>query len=115
MNQQSPNEDLLENLKLHEEKYIEIEKLRIYCGTFNVNGKLCDESLEPWLCLMNKEAKSSGSPDQAIIDIYAIGIQELVDLKTKNLLRSSIFDERENSWMYAIEKELQYNKNFSVS
>lgn len=115
--------EIAEKLKLIEEEYIELEKLRIYCGTFNVNGKSCDESLTPWLCL-NQETKKKAENDDAInsslpqlpphVDIYAIGFQELVDLTTTNLLISSNSIEKEIAWINAINNELLNEDNFKV-
>lgn len=90
-----------EELKLVQEKYIIHKSLRIYCGTFNVNGKPPDESLAPWLCLNDKH-----------IDIYAIGFQELVDLTTVNLLKQN--DSAELCWIYQIEKEICNEKSLRL-
>ncbi|CAF0886229.1 unnamed protein product [Brachionus calyciflorus] len=86
-------------LSLFEEEYIKYKNLRIYCGTFNVNGRQPDEGLSPWLILNADD-----------IDIYAIGFQELVDLTTTNLLIKN--DINEQLWQNSIETELLNSKNF---
>lgn len=107
INQQN---EIYEKLKLVEEEYVEIENLKIYCGTFNVNGRACDESLKPWLCI-----NSDILPTDLRIDIYAIGFQELVDLNTTNLLLSSNSIEREQSWINMVNNELLNPDNFKVN
>ena len=103
--------EIVEKLKLIEEEYTEIDKLKVYCGTFNVNGRICDESLNPWLCLNEISEKSSVGSN---VDIYAIGFQELVDLTTTNLLLSSSSVESELAWINAIDNELLNENNFKV-
>jgi hypothetical protein len=84
-----------------------VKNLRVYCGTFNVNGKQPDEHLTSWLCLPNDK-------QQQPVDIYAIGFQELVDLTTTNLLlRDS--GEREAAWIEAINAVLLNDKHFKSS
>lgn len=104
-------EEIFDKLKLIEEEYIEIDKLKVYCGTFNVNGRACDENLNPWLCL--SEISESANADSSI-DIYALGFQELVDLTTTNLLLSSSSIEREIAWMNSINNVLLNENNFKV-
>lgn len=88
---------LKQELSLFEEEYIEYKNLRIFCGTYNVNGRMPDESLSPWINLNSKE-----------VDIYAIGFQELVDLNTTNLLIKN--DTNEQLWTAYIETELAQSK-----
>lgn len=105
-------QQISDKLKLIEEEYIEIENLKIYCGTFNVNGKACDESLAPWLCLNNDTIENLMNVSDKNIDIYAIGFQELVDLNTTNLLLNAGSVEREQAWTNAINNELLNEANF---
>lgn len=109
MNQQ---QEIYDKLKLIEEEYVDIEKLRIYCGTFNVNGQACDESLAPWLCLSTLSSADGKAFGDASVDIYALGFQELVDLTTANLLLSS--SSAEQAWISAINNELLNETNFKV-
>lgn len=75
-----------EELKKREAEYITFQDYTFYCGTWNVNGKSCNEpSLKPWL------AKTENPPD-----FYAIALQE-VDLSAKAVAMShSKIDE---NWM----------------
>ena len=83
-----------QRLKSQDEKYLAQKPLRIFCGTFNLNGKMADEDLKSWLCI-----NIGNKP----IDIYAIGFQELIDLNTKNLLIQSDAYERELYWINVLD------------
>ena len=89
-----------QELSLFEEEYIKYKNFRIFCGTYNVNGRMPDESLSPWINLNSKD-----------VDIYAIGFQELVDLNTTNLLIKN--DTNEQLWTAYIETELAQSKTKS--
>jgi phosphatidylinositol-bisphosphatase len=54
--------------------FTETKTIRVFCGTWNVNAKL-EENIELWLTPENSLAA----------DIYAIGIQEMVDLNAVNV------------------------------
>jgi phosphatidylinositol-bisphosphatase len=91
-------------LELLEEKFTKTVPVRIFCGTFNVNGKIPDENLRPWLC--------APSPDSKPIDIYALGFQELVDLNTKSLLLNADANDRETYWVNILDKDMLNENNF---
>lgn len=78
-----------------ESQYMTTEELRIFCGTFNVNGKHPDEDLRPWFFL-----------NQDPVDIYAIGFQEVVELSTTSYMLQSDWAERELRWIQVIDNEL---------
>jgi phosphatidylinositol-bisphosphatase len=92
--------NLNQRILLKEDQYTKFKDLRIYCGTYNVNGKSPDEFLSPWLCI-----------DESI-DIYAIGFQEVVDLTTTSLLLKTDWAEKEESWTNYVNDELLDSKNF---
>ena len=92
--------NLNQKLLLNEDKYVKYKPLRIFCGTFNVNGKSPDETLTPWLCADNA------------VDVYAIGFQELVDLTTTSLLLKTDWNEKEKSWTEFISAELADKRHF---
>ena len=57
--------------------------LRLFVGTFNVNGKTCDDAgLVAWLSSANSSADDAEPPD-----VLVIGFQEFVDLNAQNMLR----------------------------
>ena len=55
----------------------EVRNIKVFCGTWNVNGKANseDEGLKPWLL----SSHSTGA------DVLAIGFQEIVDLTPVNV------------------------------
>jgi hypothetical protein len=85
------------DLKLaeRESEYTTTEEVRVFCGTFNLNGKSPDEDLKPWLF-----------PTQKKVDVYAIGFEEVVDLNTTSFLLQSDWLERENKWIKAVDDAL---------
>lgn len=87
-----------------ENEYISKEEVRVFCGTFNANGKSPDEDLRSWLFLHEREA-----------DVYAIGFQEVVDLSTTSYLLQSDWLEREQRWINAVDVELCNNERNSFS
>jgi inositol polyphosphate 5-phosphatase INPP5B/F len=91
-----------EQLLAREQDYIIEEPLKIFCGTFNLNGKQPDdESIKPWLHVDPLK--------QNDIDIYAIGFQEVVDLNTTSFLLQSDWVERERRWLTTLIVELNHN------
>lgn len=70
-------------LKQLEDEYIIKKNLKLFCGTYNLKGKLIDESLEPWLCFHENS------------DIYILGFQELCELSTTSFIMQSDWIERE--------------------
>ena len=89
----------LTEMSIQEEKYTVHEKYRVFCGSFNVNGKLPEyEDISPWLFLLNDKPA----------DIYAIGFQELVDLNTTSILMYTDYNS-EQTWMTEIEARLSSN------
>ncbi|KAJ3073580.1 inositol polyphosphate 5-phosphatase, partial [Quaeritorhiza haematococci] len=80
------------------------ERLSIFVGTFNVNGKVpVNERLETWLC----------SPRAHSPDIYVIGIQELIEL-TAGQIVSADTDKLRALWEGALLKTLN-NSRASMS
>jgi hypothetical protein len=93
-----------QRLSERESEYMTTKPVRVYCGTFNVNGKLPDECMRPWLCV----PCADGNP----IDIYAIGFQELVDLNTMSLLMQSEASDRESYWINTLNNDMTNENNF---
>lgn len=69
--------------------------MRVFCGTFNLNGKSPEEDLRPWLF-----------PNQQRVDVYAVGFEEVVDLSTTSYLLQSDWLEREQRWIKACDEVL---------
>lgn len=61
----------------------------VFCGTWNVNAKKQDGSLQDWIL----------PKDNALSDIYAVGFQEIVDLNAMNVaLNSSETQKKTQFW-----------------
>lgn len=87
-------------LAKHENEYISYDSIRVFCGTFNVNGKFPDEDLRSWLFINENQ-----------VDLYAIGLQEVVDLNTTSFLLQSDWIEREQRWIECFNNELNIDNN----
>ncbi|KAL8583253.1 hypothetical protein ACOMHN_043088 [Nucella lapillus] len=87
-----------------EDEFIDLQKIRVFCGTWNVNGQSPSEALNKWLTV-----------DQQPPDIYAIGFQEL-DLSREAFIFSESV--REAEWQEAVKSYLhpkaRYRKVKSV-
>ncbi|KAK7463225.1 hypothetical protein BaRGS_00038210, partial [Batillaria attramentaria] len=87
-----------------EDEFVDLKTVRLFCGTWNVNGQSPSESLSKWLVV-----------DQDPPDIYAIGFQEL-DLSREAFIFSE--SAREAEWQEAVKTYLhpraKYRKVKSV-
>ncbi|CDW53364.1 synaptojanin 1 [Trichuris trichiura] len=91
------------------EVYLGESNLTIFCGTWNVNGGQLtssvvfrkESSLSNWLINLSSSS-NDGSFDP--YDIYAIGLQEMVDLNASNVLSASLTNQ--NHWREAFLKVL---------
>jgi hypothetical protein len=81
-------------LKQNEDKYMNEIPLKIFCGTYNLNGKTIDESLFSWFCKHEH------------CDLYVLGFQELCELNTTSFIMSSDWNEREASLLESLKKDL---------
>jgi phosphatidylinositol-bisphosphatase len=88
-------------LRHRERDFCDRMKLRVFCGTWNVNGKLPTCSLDEWL-LHHQGEGEGGSGIKP--DIYAIGFQEL-DLSAQALM--GVESGREEPWINAVEVSLK--------
>jgi len=64
-----------QHMKEKEKEFTTTEAGRIFCGTWNVNGKKLEGDLSSWLL----------PPGEDRADVYAIGFQEMVDLNAMNV------------------------------
>lgn len=64
-----------QHMKEKESEFTTTEAGRVFCGTWNVNGKKLDGDLSSWLLPHGEERA----------DLYAIGFQEMVDLNAMNV------------------------------
>ncbi|KAI9305413.1 SacI homology domain-containing protein [Cunninghamella echinulata] len=80
-------------------EYSTSQKITIFCGTYNLNGKsFKGEKLDPWL-LQHARWNQGNDPD-----IYVIGFQEIVELSPQQVMATDA--EKRNIWEQQIEKTL---------
>eukprot|EP00743_Colponemidia_sp_Colp-15_P007681 GILK01008315.1.p1 GENE.GILK01008315.1~~GILK01008315.1.p1 ORF type:complete len:980 (+),score=193.72 GILK01008315.1:42-2981(+) len=79
-------------MKRRRHEFTTVENMRVFIGTWNVNGKKPGEDLLSWLEV------------QPAPDIYIIGLQEICELNAQNLLVDS---DRSRLWELHIEKNLK--------
>jgi phosphatidylinositol-bisphosphatase len=73
-------QDIKTIMSLKQDEYTEEKSVSVFCGTWNVNAKKPKEALGDWL--VQKALKEP--------DVYAIGLQEVVDLNGANLVVTSV-------------------------
>ncbi|KAI8079720.1 SacI homology domain-containing protein [Halteromyces radiatus] len=80
-------------------EYSTVQKITIFCGTYNLNGKsFKGESLDPWL-LQHLRWNQNSEPD-----IYVIGFQEIVELSPQQVMATDA--EKRTVWEQQIERTL---------
>ena len=79
----------------------------MFVGTFNVNAKGKDETLEPWLCA-DWGANGENAPD-----IVAVGFQEIVDLNAMNVTVDNKSQQRAQYWVDKIALHAQCSAPYS--
>uniref|UniRef100_A0A7S2SHQ8 Rho-GAP domain-containing protein n=1 Tax=Rhizochromulina marina TaxID=1034831 RepID=A0A7S2SHQ8_9STRA len=86
-------------------EFTELRDIKIFCGTWNVNGKKPDpeEDLALWL-----------QPEQNP-DIYCLGFQEIVDLNAVNVVADGKSKERSSKWSEVIETTLNSSPDVQYS
>eukprot|EP01029_Cantina_marsupialis_P023865 TRINITY_DN6014_c1_g1_i1.p1 TRINITY_DN6014_c1_g1~~TRINITY_DN6014_c1_g1_i1.p1 ORF type:complete len:804 (-),score=195.46 TRINITY_DN6014_c1_g1_i1:140-2551(-) len=81
-----------EKIKERESEFTEYHPIQVFAGTWNVNGKKSEEDLRPWL------VDGYLDKDGSLPEIYAIGLQEMVDLNAKNALIDKESVQRRKWW-----------------
>ncbi|GAB1601830.1 synaptojanin-1-like isoform X2 [Argonauta hians] len=111
-------EGILREMVARHREYTDLEKLRVCCGTWNVNGgthfrsiafkkeKLTDWLLDAHTCCRNLFPNSLDQDANFSLpaDIFAIGFEEIVDLNASNIVRASTENSRE--WQNEIQKTI---------
>lgn len=80
-------------------EYTSTQPIRIWCGTFNLNGKSqgASEDLSPWLC----STFTSSRPNP---EIMAVGFQEIVELSPQQIMSTD--PARRITWENAVKSTL---------
>lgn len=88
------------HMKEREDEFTETVSARVFCGTWNVNGKVIkDEGLEDWLVPAESPYSINGIPTA---DIYVVGFQEMVDLTVVNVAVDTKSQQRSQFWQERI-------------
>lgn len=86
-------------------EFTQYRNVRVFCGTWNVNAKGKDESLDSWLC------NGWGPNGQNAPDIMVIGLQEMVDLNAVNVAVENKSAQKSQAWVERIRHTLNSIKN----
>jgi phosphatidylinositol-bisphosphatase len=86
-------------MKERQHEYTQLQTLRVYCGTWNVNGQSAQCDLNPWLSPINETPP----------DIYAIGFQELDLSKNAYIFSGS---SREDEWYSKVSEALCHGVSY---
>ncbi|CAK9302037.1 unnamed protein product [Gordionus sp. m RMFG-2023] len=95
--------ELIETLYYWYREITEPFTLRLFLGTWNVNGGKCltstdSENLSEWLTAPIYKISFKSSPikdcDDMVPDVYIIGFQEIIDLNAKNIAISNVENQR---------------------
>ncbi|XP_052827352.1 inositol polyphosphate 5-phosphatase OCRL isoform X2 [Octopus bimaculoides] len=85
----TPRENMVSHLMMNcEDEYTNIQKVKVFCGTWNVNGQSPTVSIHTWL-----------ASDPEPPDIYAVGFQEL-DLSKEAFIFSE--SPKEGEWLQIV-------------
>ncbi|GMH95993.1 hypothetical protein TrST_g6078 [Triparma strigata] len=90
--------------------YITTSPLKLYCGTYNVNGKVEDDEHRLLSWLETGLLHEAGEPD-----VFAIGLQEIIDLSASNVVldgmtvgeASAVGEKQRKDWVEKIASALE--------
>ena len=77
-----------------EPEYTTFRDLKLWLGTWNVNGKKIDENINMWFT-----GSVTGKPTA---DIYVIGLEEMVDLTATTVVLEAQSQKRASVWLEMI-------------
>ncbi|XP_061177920.1 synaptojanin-1-like [Saccostrea echinata] len=117
---------ILEAMVNSHSEYTEVENLRIFIGTWNVNGGKHfrsiahkHESISDWLLdaasitkEKNPEMVDKSADLDRPMDIFAIGFEEIVDLNASNIMKASTTNARE--WQKELLKILSRDHKYVI-
>lgn len=93
------NEYIQGKLKQNEELYTSYSEIKIFTGTYNMNAASPNLRMDLTRWLFPPENYNSGIPD-----VYAVGLQELIELNAGSILNSD--GSKPNLWARVIEEQL---------
>lgn len=88
-------------MQAREAEYTQYRPLRLFVGSWNVNGKWPREDIAAWLTDGAKENGGANMPD-----VYVVGLQEMVDLTATNVALQTQCGKRTKDWCGLVETVL---------
>mmetsp|Transcript_18358 Transcript_18358/g.26328 ORF Transcript_18358/g.26328 Transcript_18358/m.26328 type:complete len:792 (+) Transcript_18358:113-2488(+) len=96
---------IYKQISARQDEFTEYKRARFFFGTWNVNAKGKDESLDDWLC------SDWGPNGEHSPDLVAVGFQEIVDLNAVNVAVDNKSQQRSQHWVDRIRATLNSKKN----
>jgi len=94
---------IYKQIRARQDEFTQYKQGRVFVGTWNVNAKGKDESLQSWLCA---DWSQHGPPD-----IVVVGLQEMVDLNAMNVAVENKSQTRSVFWVDKIRNTLNSRQN----
>lgn len=95
---------IYQQIQARQDEFTQYKQARLFLGTWNVNAKGKDESLESWLC------GDWGPNGETAPDIVCVGFQEIVDLNAVNVAMEGKSQQRSQFWLDRIRTTLNMRK-----
>lgn len=89
-----------------EPEYTTFRELKLWMGTWNVNGKKIDENINIWMTV-----SVTGKPTA---DIYVVGLEEMVDLTATTVVLEAQSQKRAGIWLEMISNALNKSAKTDV-
>ena len=89
-----------------EPEYTTFRELKLWMGTWNVNGKKIDENINIWMT-----GSVTGKPTA---DIYVVGLEEMVDLTATSVVLEAQSQKRAGIWLEMISNALNKSAKTDV-
>ena len=89
-----------------EPEYTTFRELKLWLGTWNVNGKKIDENINIWMT-----GSVTGKPTA---DIYVVGLEEMVDLTATTVVLEAQSQKRAGIWLEMISNALNKSAKTDV-
>ena len=94
---------IYKQIRARQDEFTQYKQGRVFVGTWNVNAKGKEESLQSWLCA---DWSQHGPPD-----IVVVGLQEMVDLNAMNVAVENKSQTRSVFWVDKIRNTLNSRQN----
>ena len=89
-------------MKSKEQQFTNKHELKVWVGTYNVNGKKPEFPVDMFVCAGEKKRG-----DKFCHDLVVVGFQEMVDLNVQNAVSDTATKERTAQWLQLIERSLE--------